>query len=370
MNAPASPGRAQLTERLVVELGAAFQQRAVYAPDHPQVERANVRSLAAFSAWCEHTATPEVSLIILEGQLLVDRQAIPEDATWSRGLLQAFRRYGIRGLTLVAGLDAAELGSFFGACQTAQGPASSRHILTGQAGFAGGESATNTGGTGPAARTVPSWLSPEQAESSRTELFAIAAGAVTRIDRLRGLITRLARNAESGGLDPLRLQAGDANDRAFLHGLGVALATLRLARALGVKGEALEELALAGLVHDVGYLEPAGAAETPAEIRRAHPVRGAARLAALEGIPEIAVLVAYEHHMRFDGEPNYPPMTVRRPPIAAARVVAVADSWETLRSQGETRPSEAVAILRARAGTFLDPALVELFAALILPPTR
>jgi len=60
-------------------------------------------------------------------------------------------------------------------------------------------------------------------------------------------------------------------------------------------------------------------------------------------------------------------LTVPRLPIAAARVVAVADTWETIRSQGETRPAEALAILRGRAGTFLDPALVELFAEIILP---
>jgi response regulator RpfG family c-di-GMP phosphodiesterase len=147
----------------------------------------------------------------------------------------------------------------------------------------------------------------------------------------------------------------------------VALATLRLARALRVEGRALEDLALAGLLHDVGYLEAAGAGEIPAQRRILHPLRGAARLAALEGIPDVAVLVAYEHHLRFDAEPNYPPMTVRRKPIVAARVVAVADTWETLRSQGESRPAEALAVLRSRAGTFLDPALVELLGEVVLP---
>lgn len=370
MNTPVSPGRAQLTERLVVDLGAAFQQRAFYVPDHPQVQRALARSVAALAAWCAHAATAEVSLILLEGQLLVDRQAIPEEAQWARGLLQAFRRYGIRGLTLLAGLDATELGLFFETCPTAQGPTPSPHILIGQAGFAGGDSPESSTGGGATLRAGPSWLSPEQLATARDELLAVAAGAVTRIDRLRSLVTRLARSAEAGALDPLRLQAADVDDRAFLHGLGVALATLRLARALGLTGDALEELALAGLVHDVGYLEAAPAGEDPAERRRRHPIGGAARLAALEGIPDIAVLVAYEHHLRFDAKPNYPPLTVPRQPVAVARIVAVADTWETLRSQGETPPEEALAILRARAGTFLDPALVDLFAELILPSAQ
>ncbi len=368
MNLPESPDRAQLTERLVVELGAAFQQRAVYAPDHPQVKRALARTLAAFAAFCAHEATAEVSLITLEGQLLVDRSGVPDDAPWARGLLQAFRRNGIGGLTLLSGLDTAELGLFFDGCQTAQGPTPSPHILLGQAGFTGADSQENASSGGPVVRTAPGWLSPEQMQAVRDELLAAAAGTVTRIDRLRNLVTRLARSAEAGALDPLRLESAGASDRAFLHGLAVALATLRLARALGLTGDALEELGLAGFLHDVGYLEAASPEVDAAERRRRHPIRGAARLAALDGLPEIPILVAYEHHLRFDGAPNYPQLAVARLPIAAARIVAVADTFETLRSQGENRPAEALAILRRRAGTYLDPALVELFAALIEPP--
>ncbi len=214
----------------------------------------------------------------------------------------------------------------------------------------------------------PSVISPDQVEGARAELRAIASGAVKRVDRLRSLIAQLARSAEAGSLDSAQLASAHVDDREFLHGLAVALATLRLARALRVEGKALEDLALAGLLHDVGYLEAAGAGESPAQRRILHPIRGAARLAALEGIPDVAVLVAYEHHLRFDAAPNYPSMTARRKPIAAARVVAVADTWETLRSQGESRSADALALLGTRAGTFLDPTLVELFGELVLSP--
>ena len=373
MNAPVSPGRAELTERLVVDLGAAFQQRSVYAPGHPQVKGALARVLSTFASWCAYSGTAEVSLILLEGQLLVDREAIPEAAPWARGLLRAFGRHAIRGLTMVAGLDEAELGLFFDSCQGAKEPTPSLHILVGQAGITVGEPPEETGKAPQAASSLPSStpssapspITPEQVESAAAELLAVASGAVTRIERLRSLIAQLARGAEA--LESLRPLAARVADRELLHGLAVALATLRLARALGMEGKALEDLALSGLVHDVGYLGPATAGEVLTQRRRLHPIRGAARLASLEGIPDVAVLVAYEHHLRFDRAPNYPSLTVPRLPIAAARVVAVADTWETIRSQGETRPAEALAILRGRAGTFLDPALVELFAEIILP---
>ena len=367
MNAPVHPDRAELTQRLVTELGAAFHLRASYAPDHPQVTGSLARVLATQGAWCAHEGVAEVSLILVEGHLLVDRQAIPEDASWSRGLLRAFQRLGIRGLTLVVGLDEAELGRFLDGCHGAAGPTSSRHLLVGQAGFAATESpeVAGTGGQGPASPAASP--SPEQLAGARSELRAAGAGATTRIDRLRSLIAELARSAGPAALDALRLSASRVDDREFLHGLAVAITTLRLGRALGLQGSPLEDLALGGFLHDVGHLEESGAEKDAVRRRARHPVRGAERLAGLEGIPDLAVLVALEHHLRFDGAPSYPSTVGPGKPAAAARVVAVADTWETLLGRGETGPAESLAVLRARAGTFLDPALVELFAEIVAP---
>jgi HD-GYP domain-containing protein (c-di-GMP phosphodiesterase class II) len=128
-----------------------------------------------------------------------------------------------------------------------------------------------------------------------------------------------------------------------------------------VSADVLEELGLAGLLHDVGYLDPAGASESFEERRRQHPVRGALRLAAMDGLPESVVLVAYEHHLRWDAAENYPRLSSPRRPGAPARVVAVADTWSTLRSNAGATTAEAAELLRDRAGTFLDPELVDRF---------
>ena len=286
MNAPASPGRAELTQRLVTDLGAVFQVRATYAPGHPQVKGALDRVLGAFAGWREHAGSAEVSLILVEGSLLVDRQAIPDGAPWARGLLRSFDRHGIRGLTLVAGLDEAELGRFLDACHGTQGPAPSPHILVGQAGFAATGSPGAEGAGGPVPAGAPPSPASGQLEGARRELRAAGAGDATRIDRLRSLVAELSRSAGAAALEALRHSASGVDDREFLHGLAVALATLGLGRALGVEGKALEDLALAGFLHDLGHLEGPGAEKDPARRRARHPVRGAERLAALEGIPD------------------------------------------------------------------------------------
>jgi HD superfamily phosphohydrolase YqeK len=361
---PAGPGRADLTLRLVADLGALFHLRASYAKDHPQVALALERVLAALHAWCAYAGAPEVSLILVEGHLLVDRQPIPDDASWARGLLRAFQRHDIGGLTLFHGLDAAELLGFLDDCLSAKGPVSTPHLHVGRGGFSTGDAPETPGGAGAPAAGPGYAVPSEQVQGARAEFAAVAAGGASRIDRLRQLVAQLARSAGPGAIDPEGLDGARADDREFIHGLAVALTTTRLARALRIEGKALEDLALAGLLHDVGHLEPAVAGENPARRRHLHPVRGAARIAGLDGVPDVAVLAALEHHLRFDRAPASPSAGPTRMPGAAARVVAVADSWETIRVLPDVRLPEALAVLRARAGAFLDPALVELLTRL------
>jgi hypothetical protein len=360
---PNGAARAQVSERLVVELGAAFQQRIVYPATHPQVRRSIERAIAAFYAWCAETGAREASLLVLEGQLLVDRQSVPEGATWTRGLLLAFGRHGLGGMTLSAGLDTDELVRFLDSCSESARPLPSRHLQIGQAGFVGSDP-SEPGPATPEGGELPAFAQPDQLAAVKAELAAVAVGGTTRLERLRTMVARLARAAAGARLEPPKLAVADVHDAACLHGLAVALAAMRLGHALGLDGDRLEEVGLAGLLHDVGHLEPAPG-EDAAERRRRHTVRGAARLAAVEGLSELAVVAAYEHHLRFDGEPNYPRLALSRRPVAVARLVAVADTWDTVRSRGSATPVEALAVLRDRAGSFLDPTLVELFAAVV-----
>ncbi|HET8733245.1 MAG TPA: HD domain-containing protein [Anaeromyxobacteraceae bacterium] len=357
-----APGRAELTVRLVADLGAAFHVQAAYASGHPQVKAAIERALGALAAWCAFTGGGEATLVLVEGHLLLDRQPVPDDAKWALGLTRALVRHGIGGLTLLLGLDEDEFLGFLAGLATPRGAVSTPHVVVGRAGLAAGES-TEAGGAGAQPGAPGTGAAIERVEGARAEFAGVAAGGVPRLDRLRSLVARLARGAGASALGPAELSTAHAADREFVHGVAVAVAAVRLGRALGAEGRPLEDLALAALLHDVGYLDaPSG--ESPERSRALHGVRGAARLARIEGVPDAAVLVAHEHHLRVDRRPDRPGGATPRGPGAAARVVAVADTWVTLRAQPGCGAAEALAALRARAGNFLDPALVELFGGL------
>jgi hypothetical protein len=360
-----SSAREVAVERLIVELGAALQQRNVYPSGHPQVRRAVERTVAAHRELLDRNAgSGETTLLAIEGQLIVDRIPVPETAPWTRGVLTGLSRLELSGITLIAGLDEAELASFLDSTTSPDGPAPSRHVLVGRVGFRSDDPVAAATGA-PREESLRALASPEDLELARADFCAPAGSSPPSVDRLRTLVAALARAAAGMKFEAPRLSGGTPGEREFLHALATALGSLRLARALGVEGDRLLDVGLAGLLHDIGRVEiGADAGETAL---RAHPVVGAARIAALSGAPALAVVVAYEHHLRFDGAPNYPTVASGRTPCVAAQIVAVADTWDTLRTRGRLAEAESLRLLGARAPGYLNPDLVTVFEALVAP---
>ena len=139
-------------------------------------------------------------------------------------------------------------------------------------------------------------------------------------------------------------------------------------------GSALDyDIGFAALLHDIGKTRlPAtlldrqdSLSETEWTVMKKHPVYGAALLASLNKVPEIAMVVAYEHHMKYDGT-GYPETRrmVRKQHIVS-QIVAIADFYCTL-SAGlpQRKPlsnTSIMGLLLETAGTEFNPVLVDNF---------
>ena len=129
-------------------------------------------------------------------------------------------------------------------------------------------------------------------------------------------------------------------------------------------------------MHDVGKLavpdailnKPGRLTETEWAIMRQHTVVGARMLtAAGPGLAEVAPIVRASHE-RVDGR-GYPDgLTGDRIPLES-RIVAACDAFDAMTSDRPYRCAmpvdEAVAELRANAGTQLDPRIVEALVAVV-----
>ncbi len=101
-----------------------------------------------------------------------------------------------------------------------------------------------------------------------------------------------------------------------------------------------------------------------------HPAAGARLLLGAEGVPPLAAIVAYEHHMTDDGG-GYPhrPADHRRHP--ASEIVQLADVFDALRTRRpyrEALPLETVrATLLGGRGRLYPAPLLDLFLAEVVP---
>jgi len=161
--------------------------------------------------------------------------------------------------------------------------------------------------------------------------------------------------------------------------VNVSLLTLAQARSFGIEGARLHAVGLAAFLHDIGKLKiPLDVLNKPGKlegdewrIMMGHAQEGAAHLCGIEGSHPLAILVAYEHHMRYDGQPNYPVPQVGRRPTLASQMTAISDVYDaicTTRPYAKARSREfAVKVLTERVGSFHSPALVANFVRMVGP---
>jgi putative nucleotidyltransferase with HDIG domain len=158
------------------------------------------------------------------------------------------------------------------------------------------------------------------------------------------------------------------------HTLRVTELTVRLARAMNINEADLIHIRRGALLHDIGkmgipdaiLLKPGALTEEEWIIMRKHPVYA---LDLLSRIPYLrpALDIPYYHHEKWDGS-GYPCRLKGEQIPLAARIFAVADVWDALRSDrpyrvGWTEEKARDHIIN-EAGKHFDPKVVEIFRSL------
>ena len=171
---------------------------------------------------------------------------------------------------------------------------------------------------------------------------------------------------------PLRI----LDEYTFTHSTNVCILNLGQAMALGVKGEALRDIGMAGLLHDTGKLyvpeeilnKPGKLTDTEWEMIRQHPKRGAEYLLDNPGIPSLAVVVAYEHHMQFDNS-GYPQVTKDWRQNMCSQMTTISDFFDAMRTKRIYRDALETKIIADQmvkmSGTALNPVLTKNFLILV-----
>jgi putative nucleotidyltransferase with HDIG domain len=155
------------------------------------------------------------------------------------------------------------------------------------------------------------------------------------------------------------------------HTRRVTAITERLARAMGQKEADLVHIRRGALLHDIGkmgipdaiLLKPGPLTDEEWEIMRKHPVYAYELLSPISFLRP-ALDIPYCHHEKWDGT-GYPRGLKGEQIPLAARIFAVVDVWDALRSDRPYRkawPENRIREhIRTLAGTHFDPKVVEAF---------
>jgi putative nucleotidyltransferase with HDIG domain len=192
-------------------------------------------------------------------------------------------------------------------------------------------------------------------------------------DVISEIVTVFLEQIQTGG-SPLTMLASlkSVDEYTFTHAVNVGILTMSLAESLGFSGSHLKDIGTAALLHDVGKIQipeeillKKGALDSgEREIMESHSINGARQLMKIKGLPRLALIVALEHHLKYDGG-GYPHVKGKWQTNIISQIVSIADVFDALRTKRPYReamlPDEVERILRLGSGVSFNPFLLEHF---------
>jgi response regulator RpfG family c-di-GMP phosphodiesterase len=214
-------------------------------------------------------------------------------------------------------------------------------------------------------------LTQQQNDALRDANTLLEERVADRTAALAGAVERL-KHTHITSIQVFSNLLEQRSGRLLGHGRRVADIARRIGEAMGLAEDALQELRLAGLLHDIGLIglpdhvlqRPAGRlAGNDLALYRQHPASGESYLMALDEMQGVAALIR-AHHERHDGL-GFPDGCSGPGIPLGARILAVADAFDSMQHSllvdGEASAAEARTLVRHSRGTQFDPEVVDVF---------
>lgn len=359
---------------------SATANASLYGMAHPQVARLSQQAFASIDAILQSRA--DITLLLVENELVIDGQ--PQDLSLFLGrFTQIMKARGVGTLTFQTGMAKNEIDALICslAKQTAdsgQAMASSEHVRLGTVDIQVSDSAHNTGSPAQskARLTLPDMPKAEVARFM--EMYeAVKKKNKLQIHGVVDVVSGFIDVFKQEGKPLLALAAlRDTDEYTFTHSTNVCVLNLAQAMALGIEGQLLNDIGVAAMLHDIGKLfipedilkKTDKLDYDEYEIMKQHPVKGARHLLETPGVPRLAVIAAYEHHLKFNLT-GYPAVSADWQQNLCSHMTTISDFFDALRTRRSYRApvplDDIAAMMYGMIGTDLHPGLTRNFMKII-----
>jgi HD-GYP domain-containing protein (c-di-GMP phosphodiesterase class II) len=172
----------------------------------------------------------------------------------------------------------------------------------------------------------------------------------------------------------------DYDDYTYHHCVNVSILAMALGQRLGFSKQALLELGMVALFHDIGKTEipaevlnkPGSFTEEEWKMVRRHPYWGVRAILNMKGFDLLSIkgaIVAFEHHLRPDMG-GYPKVRFNHSLDLFSRIVSLCDQYDGMTSarvysRSPMTPEKALSLMMERSGSQLDPLLFKFFINMV-----
>jgi HD-GYP domain-containing protein (c-di-GMP phosphodiesterase class II) len=352
----------------------ALSNARMYAFNHPQTERMLAAAIAALRTSFDQK--PQIELLLLDDHVVVDASRLPH-SLYAERFAREFLEHGCSHITIRSSITDAELLALM------QMLLLERDL---RPDFASADFGTIDFGTGKESPTandtdvlLPLLEDLPQAELDqfRDIYDAMKQGKQFHVSGLYRVVRGLIETFRDEGhvlsaLAPLRV----LDEYTFTHAMNVCVLNLAQATSLGIQGELLHDIGIAALLHDIGKLfvpeeilnKSSKLTTEEWKLMREHPVKGARYLMDNPGVPRLAVVTAFEHHLKYDLS-GYPSVASSWQQNVCSHMTTISDYFDAMRTTRSYRQAQAKDMtgsqLLVLAGTQFHPFLAKNFARIM-----
>lgn len=346
----------------------------MYTIEHPQAARMLVKAYESLAAFFKHNN--QLSFMLLEDHVILDEMRIPS-SLYTRRFAEAFRERGCSHIKVLSTLTLQELGALVKAMAVPNQPLPENlpSIVLGTISLS--EEGLNANAEEeillPTLKDLPQYELEQFLEIQE----AIRTGKrinVSGLYKLVGGFINAFRQEQPilHALIPLRL----LDEYTYTHSTNVCMLNLAQAISLGIEGQLLHDIGVAALLHDIGKLaipeeiltKPDKLNDEEWQIVKEHPIKGVLSMMDSSGIPRLAIIASFEHHLKYNLS-GYPPVNTSWQQNICSHMTTISDFFDAMRTKRPYRePVKKEIICKAiitLAGTEFHPTLAKNFVLLL-----